>query len=121
SPCAPRRRRTWRSRGSSCTARPPTGTPSGWPGSSWPRTGAGAAHGGPDVRGGSRLLAGGLVAAWAAVYLVTRVLVAPPLGVLPTLASGLVVSTVVVLGYPSALRGPRGGSLAGPAAHGRSW
>ncbi|PRZ07644.1 two-component system LytT family sensor kinase [Isoptericola sp. CG 20/1183] len=73
------------------------------------------------MRGGSALLAGVLVAAWAAVYLITQVLVAPPLGVLPTLASGLVVSTVVVLGYPSALRGPRGGPLGGSAARARSW
>ncbi|PFG42586.1 two-component system LytT family sensor kinase [Isoptericola jiangsuensis] len=59
------------------------------------------------MRGGSGLLAAVLAAAWLLVYLVTQVLVAPPLDVAATLAAGLVVSTVVVLGYPSALRGPR--------------
>ncbi|MDO8144421.1 histidine kinase [Isoptericola sp. 178] len=62
------------------------------------------------MRGGSWLLAAVLVAAWGLVYLVTQVLVTPPLGVLATMVAGLVVSTVVVLGYPSALRGPRSGS-----------
>jgi LytS/YehU family sensor histidine kinase len=64
------------------------------------------------VRGGSGLLAVVLAVAWLLVFLVTQVLVAPGLDVAATLAVGLVVSTVVVLGYPSALRGPRAGGRA---------
>jgi LytS/YehU family sensor histidine kinase len=59
------------------------------------------------VRAGSPLLALVLAATWTAVYLVTQVLVTPALDPLATVAAGVVVSTVVVLGYPSALRGPR--------------
>lgn len=59
------------------------------------------------MRGGSGILAGVLAAGWAVVWLVTQVLVDPPLAVLPTVVVGVVCSTAVVLGYPSALRGPR--------------
>ncbi|WP_418277480.1 sensor histidine kinase [Isoptericola jiangsuensis] len=59
------------------------------------------------MRAGSPLLAAVLAGAWAVVYLVTQVLVTPPLAPLATVVAGVVVSTVVVLGYPSALRGPR--------------
>ncbi|GAA4718124.1 histidine kinase [Isoptericola chiayiensis] len=59
------------------------------------------------MRGGSGLLAGVLAAAWALVFLVTQVLVDPALDAAATVLAGVVVSTVVVLGYPSALRGPR--------------
>ncbi|WP_402464452.1 sensor histidine kinase [Isoptericola aurantiacus] len=59
------------------------------------------------MHGGSRLLAGALTAAWGLVYLVTQVLVTPALEAPATILAGVVVSTVVVLGYPSALRGPR--------------
>jgi LytS/YehU family sensor histidine kinase len=59
------------------------------------------------VRAGSPLLAIVLAAAWTVVYLVTQVFVVPPLDPLATVVAGVVVSTVVVLGYPSALRGPR--------------
>ncbi|AEG43817.1 histidine kinase [Isoptericola variabilis] len=59
------------------------------------------------MRGGSWLLAATLAGVWAVVHLVTQVLVDPPLGVLATVAIGVVISTAVVLGYPSALRGPR--------------
>ncbi|GAA4432083.1 histidine kinase [Georgenia halophila] len=66
------------------------------------------------MRGGSTILAAVLVGLWALVYLVTQVLVDPALSVLPTLAAGTVLSVAAVLGYPSALRGPRGSRLAGP-------
>ncbi|MFC7405842.1 histidine kinase [Georgenia alba] len=60
------------------------------------------------MRGGSGLLAGVLLLVWGLVYLVTQVLVSPALGVLPTVAAGTALSVAAVLGYPSALRGPRG-------------
>ncbi|QSB16568.1 histidine kinase [Natronosporangium hydrolyticum] len=56
---------------------------------------------------GSRVLAGVLILAWAVVYLVTQVLVTPSLGVGTTLLAGVLLTTVLTLGYPSALRGPR--------------
>ncbi|GAB4083872.1 histidine kinase [Myceligenerans cantabricum] len=59
------------------------------------------------MRSGSILLAGGIAAAWAVVYVVTQVIVGPPLGVGTTVVAGTVVTIAVVLGYPSALRGPR--------------
>lgn len=59
------------------------------------------------MRRGSLLLAGVLTATWAVVYLVTQVLVDPPLGVGTTLVAGVALASLLVLGYPSALRGPR--------------
>jgi two-component system LytT family sensor kinase len=59
------------------------------------------------VRSGSPLLAGVLTVAWGLIYLVTQVLVDPPLGVGTTLLAGVAVTAVLILGYPSALRGPR--------------
>lgn len=59
------------------------------------------------MRTGSALLAGTIGVTWAVVYLVTQVFVSPPLGVGTTVAAGTVASVLLVLGYPSALRGPR--------------
>ncbi|MGI5190131.1 histidine kinase [Promicromonospora sp. CA-289599] len=59
------------------------------------------------MRTGSALLAATIGVTWAVVYLVTQVFVSPPLGVGTTVAAGAVVSVLLVLGYPSALRGPR--------------
>jgi len=59
------------------------------------------------MRTGSALLAATIGGTWAVVYLVTQVLVSPPLGVGTTVAAGTVASVLLVLGYPSALRGPR--------------
>jgi two-component system LytT family sensor kinase len=59
------------------------------------------------VRSGSLLLVGVLAATWGVVYLVTQVLVDPPLGIGTTLAAGVALTSVLTLGYPSALRGPR--------------
>ncbi|WP_125774054.1 histidine kinase [Antribacter gilvus] len=59
------------------------------------------------MRAGSGVLAGALVATWALVYLVTQVIVSPPLAVGTTVVAGTVVSVLLVVGYPSALRGPR--------------
>lgn len=56
---------------------------------------------------GSAILAAALVAVWALVYLVTQLLVTPALSVLPTVGIGVLLTVAVVLGYPSALRGPR--------------
>ena len=56
---------------------------------------------------GSGLLAGAVVALWVAVYLVTQVFVDPPLPTTSTLLAGVVLSVLLILGYPSALRGPR--------------
>ena len=57
---------------------------------------------------GSVILAGVLAGVWAVLYVVTQLVVDPPLGVLPTIATGLACTVAVVLGYPSVLRGPRG-------------
>lgn len=52
---------------------------------------------------GSAALAGAIVALWSVVYLVTQVLVAPALPVLPTMAIGVALTVGAMLGYPSAL------------------
>ncbi|GAB3190291.1 histidine kinase [Nesterenkonia suensis] len=62
---------------------------------------------------GSAILAAAVLAIWTAVYLVTQVLVDPPLTTLPTIGAGTVLTVAVVLGYPSALRGPRRRGRAG--------
>lgn len=65
------------------------------------------------MRRGSLVLSGVLAATWGLVYLVTQVLVDPPLGVATTLTSGVALSTLLTLGYPSTLRGPRAGRMLG--------
>ncbi|MCA5893375.1 histidine kinase [Isoptericola sp. NEAU-Y5] len=67
------------------------------------------------MRAGSGTLAVVLAGAWGVVYLATQVLVHPPLGAAATVAAGVGLSTAVVLGYPSALRGPRATRRAAPA------
>jgi LytS/YehU family sensor histidine kinase len=68
------------------------------------------------MRGGSVLLAGVLAATWGLVYLVTQVFADPPLGVGTTVGAGVLLTLLLTLGYPSALRGPR----ASRATRGRS-
>jgi two-component system LytT family sensor kinase len=58
------------------------------------------------VRGG-RLLAAVVMLLWGAVYLVTQVIADPPLSTGATLLAGVGLSTLLIVGYPSALRGPR--------------
>lgn len=57
---------------------------------------------------GSLTLAAVVVLIWTVLYLITQLLVSPALPVLPTLGIGVALTVGVVLGYPSALRGPRG-------------
>lgn len=59
------------------------------------------------MRTGSLLLAATICGTWAVVYLVTQFVVSPPLGVGTTVVAGTAASVLLVLGYPSALRGPR--------------
>ena len=59
---------------------------------------------------GSMILAGAVLGIWTLIYMITQLLVTPPLPVLPTIGLGVLLSVGVVLGYPSALRGPRGPS-----------
>lgn len=68
------------------------------------------------MRGGTWLLAGTVAAVWLAVYVVTQLVPRPPLPTGWTLLVGVVLSSIVILGYPSALRGPRQGRR--PAARG---
>ncbi|GAB3181993.1 histidine kinase [Nesterenkonia halophila] len=56
---------------------------------------------------GSVILAAAVAVIWAVVLLVTQGLVRPALGTVPTVLVGCALSVAVVLGYPSALRGPR--------------
>ncbi|QBI54934.1 GAF domain-containing sensor histidine kinase [Streptomonospora litoralis] len=56
---------------------------------------------------GSLPLAGVILLAWGAVYLVTQLITAPPLGTGTTLLIGTGLTTALIFGYPSALRGPR--------------
>ncbi|MDA2806091.1 sensor histidine kinase [Nocardiopsis suaedae] len=56
---------------------------------------------------GSLPLAGVIALLWGAMYLVTQVLAAPPLGTGTTVLIGAGLTTALVVGYPSALRGPR--------------
>ncbi|GAB3466533.1 histidine kinase [Streptomonospora sediminis] len=56
---------------------------------------------------GSLPLAGVIVLVWGAVYLVTQQITAPPLGTGTTVIIGTGLTTALVFGYPSALRGPR--------------
>ena len=59
------------------------------------------------MRGGSLPLAAVLAATWGLVYLVTQVFADPPLGVGTTVVAGVILTLLLTLGYPSALRGPR--------------
>lgn len=59
------------------------------------------------MRGGSLPLAVVLAASWGLVYLVTQVFADPPLGVGTTVVAGVILTLLLTLGYPSALRGPR--------------
>lgn len=56
---------------------------------------------------GSALLATVVVVTWTVLYVLTQLLVDPPLPVLPTIGIGVALTVAVVLGYPSVLRGPR--------------
>ncbi|HEX6339082.1 MAG TPA: histidine kinase [Jiangellaceae bacterium] len=59
------------------------------------------------MRSGSLPLAAAIAATWGLVYLVTQVFADPPLGVGTTLVAGVILTLLLTLGYPSALRGPR--------------
>jgi two-component system LytT family sensor kinase len=61
------------------------------------------------IRGGSALLASAVAGVWALVYGITQVATRPALGAGWTVAVGVVLTTLLIVGYPSALRGPRGG------------
>jgi hypothetical protein len=56
---------------------------------------------------GSRLLALVVAGLWVVVYLVTQVLTQPALAPGWTIAVGVALTVVLILGYPSPLRGPR--------------
>lgn len=47
------------------------------------------------------------MAAWGAIFLITQVFTDPPLGTGTTLLIGVGLTIVLIIGYPSALRGPR--------------
>ena len=57
---------------------------------------------------GSVILATAVLVIWTLVYVITQLLVTPALPELPTIGVGVLLTVAVVLGYPSALRGPRG-------------
>ncbi len=57
--------------------------------------------------GGSPLLAAVVAGLWLVVWLVTQVVADPPLPAGATLLAGVALSTALIVGYPSALRGPR--------------
>src|SRR5699024_931037 len=57
------------------------------------------------------------LASWATVYLVTQVIADPALGVGTTFLIGTGLMTLLTVGYPSVLRGPR---LSRPAPRRRS-
>jgi two-component system LytT family sensor kinase len=63
------------------------------------------------------LLSGVVIAAWTLLYLVTQVLLDPPTGVGLLVAVGLAITTGLILGFPSILRGPRDGL--GPSTRGQ--
>ncbi len=67
---------------------------------------------------GSLILAAAVLSIWTLVYGVTQVLVTPALPVLPTVGIGVLLTVAVVLGYPSALRGPRGARGLRPSRRG---
>jgi LytS/YehU family sensor histidine kinase len=53
------------------------------------------------------LLATVVAAAWILLYVMTQVILDPPLHTGVTIALGLTVTTALILGFPSTLRGPR--------------
>lgn len=53
------------------------------------------------------LLAAAVAAAWTLLYLVTQVLLDPPTGPATLVAVGVTITTGLILGFPSTLRGPR--------------
>ena len=59
------------------------------------------------MRSGSLPLAAVLAATWGLVYLFTQEFADPPLGVGTTVVAGVILTLLLTLGYPSALRGPR--------------
>jgi LytS/YehU family sensor histidine kinase len=59
------------------------------------------------MTGGGWLLAGAVALVWAVVWLLTQEAPAQPLDPRWTVLVGVVLSTLVIVGYPSALRGPR--------------
>ncbi|QBI20625.1 GAF domain-containing protein [Egibacter rhizosphaerae] len=61
---------------------------------------------------GTWLLAAAVGGLWALVFVATQLLVSPPLGTAPTVLGGTTLTVLVILGYPSVLRGPRGLSKA---------
>jgi two-component system LytT family sensor kinase len=63
---------------------------------------------------GGWLLAAVVGLLWGAVYLVTQVFADPPLPTGATLLAGVALSSVLILGYPSVLRGPRQLRARGP-------
>lgn len=68
------------------------------------------------MRGGSGILAAAVGALWVAVYVATQVATRPALATSWTVAIGVALSIVLILGYPSALRGPRLGRRAAYAS-----
>jgi LytS/YehU family sensor histidine kinase len=74
------------------------------------------------VTGSGGLLAAVCAVAWVAVWLVTQLAVSPPLSTGRTLLVGAAITTLLILGFPSVLRGPRlsrstaGRTRRGPAA-----
>lgn len=62
---------------------------------------------------GSVILAAAVLVIWTLVYVITQILVTPALPELPTIGLGVLLTVAVVLGYPSALRGPRGATRIG--------
>ncbi|GAA1772403.1 histidine kinase [Streptomonospora arabica] len=65
---------------------------------------------------GSLPLAGVILLAWGAVYLVTQLITAPPLGTGTTVLIGTALTAALIFGYPSALRGPRSKRSAQPVS-----
>lgn len=58
------------------------------------------------IRSGA-LLAGVVAAAWAVLFAATQVLLTPPLRVGQMVALGVGITTALIIGFPSTLRGPR--------------
>lgn len=65
------------------------------------------------MRSGATLLALAVTALWALVYLGTQTLTDPPLSAGWTIGVGVGLTVVLIVGYPSALRGPRYPASAG--------
>ncbi|CAN5889234.1 histidine kinase [soil metagenome] len=61
------------------------------------------------MRSGGGVLAGAIAGLWLAVYLVTQVLTSPALDAGWTILAGTALSALLIVGYPSPLRGPRRG------------